>query len=148
MTTGEDKEVILRYWAALNSRDTKAATAFWADKPVNHGRGLEHTQVEKLHESLLKVYEHVTVHEVVAEDDWVTCRITVQGHHKTQPPVPFDSGIYQLTKPKGNPFESQHIHMFRLAEGKIKEHWANRDDLGAAKQLGLELVPVKNSKGT
>jgi len=27
-------------------------------------------------------------------------------------------------------------HWFRVDDGKIIEHWANRDDLGMAKQLG------------
>jgi hypothetical protein len=27
-------------------------------------------------------------------------------------------------------------HWFRLADGRIIEHWANRDDLGMARQLG------------
>jgi hypothetical protein len=27
-------------------------------------------------------------------------------------------------------------HWFRIEDGKVIEHWANRDDLGQAKQLG------------
>ncbi|MDE1853287.1 MAG: ester cyclase [Thaumarchaeota archaeon] len=37
----------------------------------------------------------------------------------------------------------QHIHLFRVVDGKIVEHWANRDDLGAARQVGRELGPPK-----
>ncbi len=142
MTAEGNKDAILRYWAAVNSGDAKAAAAFWATKPINHGREREHEEVERLHESLALVYEHVTVHEMIAEGDWVACRITAEGRHKVQPPVPFDSGIYQLSNPEGRTFVFQHIHLFRLVDGKIKEHWANRDDLGAAKQLGLKLVPA------
>ena len=144
VTTEQNKETIRRYWAAVNMGDAKAAASFWAAESVNHGREREHEEVEKLHESLVQVYEHITVHEVVAEGDWVACRITAQGRHKTKPTIPFDSGIYQIAKPEGSLFTFQHIHLFRLADGKIREHWANRDDLGAAKQLGLELVPARN----
>lgn len=28
------------------------------------------------------------------------------------------------------------VHIFRVREGKIVEHWAVRDDLGLMKQLG------------
>jgi predicted ester cyclase len=30
-----------------------------------------------------------------------------------------------------------HVHWHRLADGKVVERWAVRDDLGAAQQLGL-----------
>lgn len=146
MTTEQNKETIRQYWAAVNSGDAKAATAFWASRPINHGIEREHEDVEKLQECLAMIYEHITVHEIIAEGDWVACRITARGRHKTKPPIPFDSVIYQIGKPEGRPFAFQHIHLFRLADGKIKEHWANRDDVGAAKQLGLELVPVKIPK--
>jgi predicted ester cyclase len=45
--------------------------------------------------------------------------------------------------PEGRTFVFKHIHLFRLVDGKIKEHLANRDDLGAAMQLGLELSPSR-----
>lgn len=34
-------------------------------------------------------------------------------------------------------FEVQHIHMYRVIDGKIAEHFANRDDGGMMRQLGL-----------
>jgi hypothetical protein len=37
----------------------------------------------------------------------------------------------------GKRFAVQHIHIFRLDQGKVKEHWAVRDDLGLARQLRL-----------
>ena len=74
------------------------------------------------------------------DGDWVVCRMIVHGRHKIEPSIPFDGGIYNITEPDGRPFRTQHIHMYRIDKGKIKEHWANRDDLGAARQLGLELV--------
>ena len=34
-------------------------------------------------------------------------------------------------------------HWFRFAGGRIVEHWANRDDLGTARQLGwLPPTPI------
>jgi predicted ester cyclase len=145
MPSENDKEFIRRYWNALNSRDAKAATAFWAADATNHGRKLTPEEVQLLHESLLQIYEHMTIHEIVSEGGWVACRVTAEGRHKAQPVVPFDSGIYLLTKPDGRPFSFQHMHMFRVVDGKIREHWANRDDLGAARQLGLELKPANRT---
>jgi hypothetical protein len=36
----------------------------------------------------------------------------------------------------GRPFASTQSHWFRVAEGMVVEHWANRDDLATAMQLG------------
>jgi hypothetical protein len=38
--------------------------------------------------------------------------------------------------PTGKTFTMTQSHWFRLKDGKILEHWANRDDLGHAQQLG------------
>jgi predicted ester cyclase len=29
------------------------------------------------------------------------------------------------------------MHLFRIADGKIAEHWCNNDDLGVMRQLGV-----------
>ncbi len=36
--------------------------------------------------------------------------------------------------------------LFRIVDGKIMEHWANRDDLGIAKQIGLGLRPLDDTQ--
>jgi len=38
--------------------------------------------------------------------------------------------------PANKTFAMTQSHWFRIEEGRIIEHWANRDDLGTAKQLG------------
>ena len=39
--------------------------------------------------------------------------------------------------PKGKPVAVELVHIFRLRDGKVVEHWAVRDDLGMMKQLGV-----------
>jgi predicted ester cyclase len=39
--------------------------------------------------------------------------------------------------PKGKAVAVELVHMFRVRDGKIVEHWAVRDDLGLMKQLGV-----------
>jgi len=36
----------------------------------------------------------------------------------------------------GRTFATTQSHWFRIHDGRIAEHWANRDDLGTARQLG------------
>jgi predicted ester cyclase len=38
--------------------------------------------------------------------------------------------------PTGKRFAVEQVHWFRVAEGKLAEHWAVRDDLGMMRQLG------------
>jgi predicted ester cyclase len=42
--------------------------------------------------------------------------------------------------------EVQHIHMLQVCDGKIVEHFANRDDLGMMQQLGL--IPTSPTAST
>lgn len=128
----------------MNARDAEAAADFWAPDASNHGIKVEHQMIERLMEDIVRIHENYEIKEMIAEGDWVACRIIVSGRHKARPNVPFDGGIYMITVPDGRPFATQHIHMFRIVNGKIKEHWANRDDLGAARQLGLELKPASS----
>ena len=44
--------------------------------------------------------------------------------------------VAQAMPPTGKTFAATQSHWFRLADGKIIEHWANRDDLAMAQQLG------------
>jgi predicted ester cyclase len=39
--------------------------------------------------------------------------------------------------PTGKEFGTKQIHIWRLEDGKVIEHWSVRDDLGQALQLGL-----------
>ncbi|MDG7023493.1 MAG: ester cyclase [Nitrososphaerota archaeon] len=127
----------------MNAHDSKAAADLWDEEPVNNGRKLERRAIEKLLEEIVQIHEHTELKKMIAAGDWVVCRMMVNGRHRVSPSVPFDSGIYNVTKPDGRPFTAQHIHMYRIVDGKIKEHWANRDDLGAARQLGMELREKK-----
>jgi predicted ester cyclase len=38
--------------------------------------------------------------------------------------------------PTGKAFAMTRLHWFQMAGGRIIEHWANRDDLGMARQPG------------
>jgi len=50
---------------------------------------------------------------------------------------PVNGGMLVGVQPTGNTFEVQHIHMYRVLDGKIAEHFANRDDVGMMRQLDL-----------
>ena len=71
-----------------------------------------------------------TLEDLVAEGDRVVARLTMRGTHQASA-VPFLRGI----QPTGKAVVWTHHHTFRLAHGKVVEHWANRDDLGLLRQI-------------
>ncbi len=51
--------------------------------------------------------------------------------------MPVEGGtLLQAIQPTGKPYSVRHIHAFRIADGKIVEHWAARDDLTLLEELG------------
>jgi len=76
------------------------------------------------------------LHHVVAEGDLVVVHNTMSGRH-TGPMVEYENGeVATVFPPTGRTFASTQTHWFRVADGMVIEHWANRDDVGTAQQLG------------
>jgi predicted ester cyclase len=80
---------------------------------------------------------HYDIHHVIANGDLVAVNSTMNGHHVAPFVVYTDDGQVDTAFPPTNKtFAMTQSHWFRIEEGKVIEHWANRDDLGQAKQLG------------
>jgi predicted ester cyclase len=79
--------------------------------------------------------------DLVAEGDVVVARCRVSGTHKGVGKRPVNGALLMGAEPTGRRFEVQHIHWYRVRDGKITDHFTNRDDLGMTQQLGL--LPAK-----
>ena len=66
--------------------------------------------------------------DAFGDGDRVAVRLITRGSH---------TGEFLGAPPTGKSFEIEAIHIFRIADGKVAEHWAKRDDVGLARQLGL-----------
>ena len=66
--------------------------------------------------------------DAFGDGDRVAVRLITRGTH---------TGEFLGAPPTGKRFEIEAIHIFRIADGKVAEHWAKRDDAGLARQLGL-----------
>lgn len=139
MSVEENKEIVRRQFELLNAGDVAGAAALWAPESWNHGRRVDRTALTKVYESLRSLGETHSLHEMVGEGEWVAVRTTCTGIHAAEPPIPVNSSIFTGRKPTGRAYTVQHLHLFRVVDGKLTEHWANRDDLGAALATGLEL---------
>jgi predicted ester cyclase len=43
---------------------------------------------------------------------------------------------YEIEGGQGQSYTVHHVHIYRVADGKIREHWALRDDIDMLRQLG------------
>lgn len=77
------------------------------------------------------------VHDVASKGDLVVAHTTMRGV-QTGTFVGYgpDARPVAAFPPRGRRFAVTQTHWFRVADGMVVEHWANRDDLGMARQLG------------
>jgi predicted ester cyclase len=64
---------------------------------------------------------------MIAEDDRVAVRVTAEA---TQ------VGEFMGVAPSGTSYTIGEIHIFRIRDGKVTEHWHQYDQLGMMRQLG------------
>ncbi len=67
------------------------------------------------------------VEDMIAEDDRVAARLTASA---TQ------VGQFMGIPPSGHSYTIGEIHVFRLRDGQVTEHWHQFDQLGLMRQLG------------
>jgi steroid delta-isomerase-like uncharacterized protein len=136
MTTTENKEIVRRCFDALNERDPDTAMRFHGDDYVNHAAipgAQDAAGARRIFEKLFVAMpdQRMTCADLIAEDDKVVCRITLEGTQTG--PLAFANAPLPAT---GRSVKTEQIHVFRIARGKIVEHWAGRDDIGMMRQLG------------
>lgn len=79
---------------------------------------------------------HFEVHDVIAEDDLVVLHATMHGR-SGRLFIRYDEDARPLVAlpGTGNRVATTQTHWFRVRDGKVIEHWANRDDIGTVEQL-------------
>jgi predicted ester cyclase len=101
---------------------------------IDHTNPPDWTPGREGHRQIIALYHtafpdfHFTIEHVVTEEDMVVVSSTYHFTHK---------GEFFGIAPTGKQVISTGTHLFRLAEGKIVEHWCNNDDLGVMRQLGV-----------
>ena len=67
----------------------------------------------------------------MAQDDLVVVHLTLHGRH-----VASTMPLLAALAPTGDAVAWDFIHIWRVADGSIVEHWACRDDVGLLAQVG------------
>jgi steroid delta-isomerase-like uncharacterized protein len=68
------------------------------------------------------------IEDMIAEGDRVVARTTMTGTHQ---------GDFFGIPATGRAVRVCGVHILRIADGRIAEHWGNNDDLGLMRQLGV-----------
>ena len=151
-TEEKNIKIVRRSIEALNTGDVSKVSEFIHPNYFNHEsqagperaklRGPEEfiDTVKKLRASFDDL--HYTEQESIASNDMVVLLMMVTGKH---------TGDFFGIPPKGNLFSYQAAHISRIADDKIVEHKAIRDDLRFMMQLGVigsaspEYEPILNA---
>jgi lactoylglutathione lyase len=126
-------ETVSAFHEALERRDGSAFDHI-AEDLVQHAAG---PQGRAGLQQTLATLEHdldhptATVHRLVAEENVVVVQLTMHGRHVAST-MPLLAGL----PPTGKDIAWDFIHIWRVAEGLIVEHWACRDDVGLLAQVG------------
>ena len=146
--TERNREVIRRHLELMNRGEWRQAAEYFAPD-VQHHLGHWQTGTEKtiggkklLTDNLADIFQtfpdwKMEIIEMVADGDSVVVRCRVSGTHRGTATRAVNGGLLVGVQPTGKRFEVQHIHWYKVRDGKITDHATNRDDLGMTQQLGL-----------
>ena len=127
------EETVLAFHEAARRRDGSALDLI-AEDMIQHAAGPQGR--DGLRQTLATLDHDLdnpttVIHRVVAQDDLVVVQLTMTGRHVGST-MPLFAGL----TPIGNAIAWDFIHIWRVADGLIAEHWACRDDVGLLAQVG------------
>jgi steroid delta-isomerase-like uncharacterized protein len=139
MSTEENKAIVRRYQEAYNSNNFDALNEIVAPDFISHSLapglppGLQGGNL--MHQMTMAAMPdyQVSIDDLIAEEDKVVTRFTMTGTHT--------GADFLGLSPSGRKINVTGISIFRLANGKIAEHWANEDALALLQQLGAMPTP-------
>jgi steroid delta-isomerase-like uncharacterized protein len=139
VSSRENKELVRRLLEEDISRGDEAVAA-----AIIHPDFVDHTNPPGMqhglagHLAIVRLFRAAfpdqwwQIEDLIAEGDKVVARTTMTG---TQ------SGEFFGIPPTGRPVRVAGVHILRIADGRIAEHWGTNDDLGLMRQLGALPVP-------
>jgi len=138
MSTEDNKTLVRRYRQAHNSNNLGALDDIVAADIISHNglpglpAGLEGGKMAHMAFAAAFPDGQVTTDDLVAEGDKVVERFSFRGTN---------TGSFLGAPPTGKQVTSSGMSIYRIANGKIVEHWGENDALGTMQQLGLIPAP-------
>lgn len=141
-TQTRNEELVREYIEAVNDHDFDAVAGYYADGYTETVTRVTGEELELDAEGLTELWSEylaafpdlsAEIHELVADDGWVLCRIEYHGTHE---------GEFWGLEPTGTEVEVQEHCSYRIEDGDIVETHYTLDNVALMRQLGLDL-PVE-----
>jgi predicted ester cyclase len=138
MLSDQNKTIVLQFYKAFDDRKIEQALELLAPNFIARMAGIpEPLDGEGFKQFGMSFYlafsqgKHVFDDVLVAGDKVVTCGTFTATH----------LGEFQGVPPTGKQISLAIMHIDRVENGKIAEHWGQGDALGLMQQLGIVLLP-------
>ena len=134
MTTEQNKALVRRVFDEIFVHGSfEAVDELLAPDFVTHnapstgdGRADMKATIERVSKGLADAF--FTIEDIFGEGDRVAVRVTSGARHV---------GPFMGMPATNKAYTIEEIHIFRIADGKVAEHWHQLDAMGLMKQLGL-----------
>lgn len=138
MSAESHKALVLQFYQAFDDRNIDAAMALLAPNLTAHLAGmpddLDRQGFEQFGRTFYSAFsqgQHQFDQVLVAGDLVVTCGTFTAIH----------CGDFQGLPPTGKPISLAIMHIDRVKNGQIVEHWGQGDAFGLMQQLGIVFLP-------
>lgn len=142
MSTQDNKRIIRSEFEEIwNQGKLDLIGTYYSADFINFGRPCPLDRLHQIFEAWRTAFPglHFAIDAQIAEGDQVLSHCTVSGTHLG----PFVLLQLWSLPPTGKRFSVRQMHLHRLRDGQIVEHWAVREDLGMLQQLGVIPAPVR-----
>lgn len=138
--TATPREIVEDYFERLSRRDESAfdlvAENFIQHAALPQGRqGLRQTAFV-IDEDLGQ--PEIVIQHVVAENDLVCVHLDLVGTHQAS-----NTSLLRPIVPAGANITWKFLHLFRVVDALITEHWGYHNDLEVRAQLGLSIDEIR-----
>jgi steroid delta-isomerase-like uncharacterized protein len=139
MSAEQNKAVVRRFIdEVISGGNVDLIDELVAPDYVYHGPGMEVPGPEGLKQVFTMLRTAFpdwseSVEELIAEGDRVVFRVTGRGTHR---------GDFMGVPPTGKAVTMPGIDIVRIVDGRLAEHWAQFDQIGMMRQLGVMPAPA------
>jgi steroid delta-isomerase-like uncharacterized protein len=139
MTTEQNKALVRQFEALINAKDLDTALTLLSPNFIDHTpavglpAGIEGVRAFFTMQFAAFPDSQIQSLDMIAEGDKVVHRMSGAGTHK---------GVFLGIPPTGKRVTWSFIDIWRVANGKIVEHWVETDMMGMMQQLGLVPPPA------
>jgi predicted ester cyclase len=142
MEPEENKALVRRYYAEIDAGNIDAMDELVAEDYVDHNPA-PFPGLPAGREGLKMAFEifwkatpgRHEIEDQIAEGDKVVTRLTAYGRHVGDLPGPLPA--------TGAEIRETGVAIHRIANGKLAEHWSDRNDLALMQQLGVIPRPAE-----